>query len=146
MKGFFLFNLIWVPEDFSFRDGDSLLDVFVAHAYPAILLFTALGVLLWLLPGYGSIDVTTYGSIGVTPATQLLSNPQLCFVGTVPSTGRPGWSNKGYPQGRHARALVKALADRLLGFWPRCPLSVGLSREPCLGSGAPGWALHRTPG
>ena len=124
MKGFFLFNLIWVPEDFSLRDGDSLLDVFVAHAYPAILLFTALGVLLWLLPGYGrivvttygSIDVTTYGSIGVTPATQLLSNPQLCFVGTVPRTGRPGWSNKGYPRGRHARALVKALADRLLGF------------------------------
>ena len=97
MKGFFLFNLIWVPEDFSLRDGDSLLDVFVAYAYPAILLFTALGVLLWLLPGYGRIVVTTYGSIGVAPATQLLSNPQLCFVGTVPSTGRPGWSNKGYP-------------------------------------------------
>ena len=95
---------------------------------------------------YGRIDTTTYGCIDVTPATQLLSNLQLCFVGTVPSTGRPGWSNKGYPRGRHARALVKALADSLLGFWPRCPLSVGLSRELCLGSGAPGWALHRTPG
>ena len=58
MKEFFLFNLIWVPEDFSLRDGDSLLDVFVAHAYPAILLFTALGVLLWLLPGYGRMDAT----------------------------------------------------------------------------------------
>ena len=95
---------------------------------------------------YGSIDTTSYGCIDVTPATHFLSNPQLCFVGTVPSTGRPGWSNKGYPRGRHARALVKALADSPLGFWPRCPLSVGLSRELCLGSGAPGWALHRTPG
>ena len=141
MKEFFLFK---VPEDFSLRDGDSLLDVFVAHAYPAIVLFTALGVLLWLLPGYGrivittygSIDVTTYGSIDVTPANQLLSNPQLCFVGTAPSTGRPGWSNKGYPRGRHARALVKALADSLLGFWPRCPLSVGLSREHLFGLGS----------
>ena len=40
-----------------------------------------------------------YGSIDATPATQLLSNPQLRFVGTVPSTGRPGWSNKEYPLG-----------------------------------------------
>ena len=40
-----------------------------------------------------------YGSIDATPATQLLSNPQLRFVGTAPSTGRPGWSNKGYPPG-----------------------------------------------
>ena len=40
-----------------------------------------------------------YGSIDATPATQLLSNPQLRFVGTVPSTGRPGWSNKGYSPG-----------------------------------------------
>ena len=62
-----------------------------------------------------------------------VSNPQPCFVGTTPSTGRPGWSNKGYPRGRHARALVKALADSLLGFWPRCPLSVGLSREHLFG-------------
>ena len=68
------------------------------------------------------------------PANQLLSNPQLCFVGTAPSTGRPGWSNKGYTRGRHARALVKALADSLSGFWPRCcPLSAGLSLEHLVG-------------
>ena len=30
MKEFFLFHLIWVLEDFSLRDGDSVLDVFVA--------------------------------------------------------------------------------------------------------------------
>ena len=82
-----------------------------------------------LFQWYGRIDATWY----VTPATQLLSNPQPCFVGTAPSTGRPGWSNKGYSPGRHARALVKALADSLLGFWPRCPLSVGLSREHLFG-------------
>ena len=85
---------------------------------------------------YGRIDTTTYGCIDVTPATQLLSNLQLCFVGTVASTGRPGWSNNRYFRGRHARALVKALADRLLGFWPRCPQSVGLSREPFVGLGS----------
>ena len=56
------------------------------------------------------------------------------FVGTVPSTGRPGWSNKGYSRGRHARALVKALADRLLGFLATLS-TVGWSV-----AGAPVWA------
>ena len=96
MKGFFLFNLIWVPEDFSLRDGDSLLDVFVAPSSYRCIIWswsyyrggTGRIVMDVLFQWYGRIDATWY----VTLATQLLSNPQPCFVGTAPSTGRPGWS------------------------------------------------------
>ena len=81
-----------------------------------------------------------YGSIDATPATQLLSNPQLRFVGTAPSTGRPGWSNKGYTPGTtrtstcqgSGRSLVRLLATLSTVGW-----SV---------AGAPVWAREHLVG
>ena len=129
MKEFFLFNLIGLSKTSPL--GMATLSWTSSFRLPLIAVLFGPGRIVMdvLFQWYGRIDATWY----VTPATQLLSNPQPCFVGTAPSSGRPGWSNKGYPRGRHARALVKALADSLLGFWPRCPLSVGLSREHLFG-------------
>ena len=104
----------------------SLLALRLLCFFPGIGLFPGMVVLSLLRMAV--LTLRRYGSIDVPLATQLLSNPQL--VGTAPSTGRPGWSNKGYPRGRHTRALVKALADSLLGFWPR------LSRELLFGLGS----------
>ena len=62
--------------------------------------------------------------------------PSTLFRGHRPKVGR----TRDTPRGRHTRALVKALADSLLGFWPRCPLSVWSV------AGAPGWAREHLVG
>ena len=135
----------WLREDFSLRDGDSVLDVFVSPSSYRCIIWSwshyrggtervvasiyGTGRIFMdvLFQWYGRIDATWY----VTPATQLLSNLQLCFVGTVPSTGRPGWSIGPLTKGTVPSTVRPSLVDRSVDRGHRPEERPLLSRYPC---------------